>query len=349
MPNRPERLPRLALVQASAKALRSEGEQRVSVALCTYNGERFIEQQLASILSQSRPVDEIVVSDDGSTDGTVEIVRRVVSGNSRPGLKILQNSSALGVTANFEQAMAACTGEFICLSDQDDIWMPDRVELALEKFRERPELQLVHSNAELVDEQSDSLGEDLFRAIGFSRLERKRIRKGQALRVLLRRNVVTGATVMLRRELFEQSRPFPASWVHDEWLAVNAGSCGQIDFLDQRLINYRQHESNQIGAGSLGLGKRLGKLAEGRRSRNERLFSRAKSLAERFEAEPEKHSEVGRRLSAQKFEHESFRSDLPANRFLRVLPVIAEFLRGRYSRFGRARFDVPRDLLQPDN
>ncbi|MBX3088630.1 MAG: glycosyltransferase, partial [Cryobacterium sp.] len=188
-------------MQASAKALRSEGEQRVSVALCTYNGERFIEQQLASILSQSRPVDEIVVSDDGSTDGTVEIVRRVVSGNSRPGLKILQNSSALGVTANFEQAMAACTGEFICLSDQDDIWMPDRVELALEKFRERPELQLVHSNAELVDEQSDSLGEDLFRAIGFSRLERKRIRKGQALRVLLRRNVVTGATVMLRREL----------------------------------------------------------------------------------------------------------------------------------------------------
>lgn len=349
MPNRPEWLPRLALVQASAKAPRSEGQQRVSVALCTYNGERFIEQQLSSILGQSQPVDEIVVSDDGSTDGTVEIVRRVVSGNSGPGLKILQNSSALGVTANFEQAMAACTGEFICLSDQDDIWMPDRVELALEKFRERPELQLVHSNAELVNEQGESLGEDLFRAIGFSRLERKRIRKGQAFGVLLRRNVVTGATVMIRRELFEQSRPFPTSWVHDEWLAVNAGSSGQIDFLDQRLVSYRQHESNQIGAGSLGLSDRLGKLAEGRRSRNERLLSRARSLAERLEAEPEQHSAVVRRLCAQKLEHESFRNGLPSSRLRRVLPVISEFVQGRYSRFGRARFDVPRDLLQPDN
>lgn len=336
-------------MQASAKAPRSEGEQRVSVALCTYNGERFIEQQLASIFSQSRPVDEIVVSDDGSTDGTVEIVRRLVSGNSMPGLKILQNSSALGVTANFEQALAACTGEFICLSDQDDSWMPDRVELALEKFRERPELRLVHSNAELVNEQGEPLGEDLFRAIGFSRLERRRIKKGQALRVLLRRNVVTGATVMIRRELFEQSRPFPASWVHDEWLAMNAGSSGQIDFLDQCLINYRQHESNQIGAGSLGLSDRLGKLAEGRRSRNERLLSRARSLAERFEADPEKHSAVVRRLSAQKLEHESFRSDLSSKRLRRLLPIIAEFLRGRYSRFGRARFDVPRDLIQSDN
>ncbi len=338
-------------MQASAKAPRSKGQKtvRVSVALCTYNGEKFIAQQLSSILGQSRPVDEIVVSDDASTDGTIEIARRLLSGHSAPSLKILQNTSALGVTANFERAMAACTGEFICLSDQDDIWMPDRVELALERFRERPELQLVHSNAELVNEQGDSLGEDLFRAIGFSRLEKKRIREGHALKVLLRRNVVTGATVMIRRELFEHSRPFPAPWVHDEWLAVIAGFRGQIDYLDQRLISYRQHESNQIGAGSLGLGDRLGKLAEGRRSRNERLLSRARSLAGRFEAEPEEYSAQLRLLSAQKLEHESFRSSLPSNRFARVLPVIAEFLRGRYSRFGRARFDVPRDLLQPDN
>ena len=124
-------------------------DARVSVALCTYNGEAFLGEQLASVARQTVLPGEIVISDDGSTDGYVghrRAVRRDVAG---PGA-LPANPTALGVTRNFERAIRATVGDLVVLSDQDDVWRPDRLERALAAFDARPELQLVCSDARLV-------------------------------------------------------------------------------------------------------------------------------------------------------------------------------------------------------
>lgn len=314
----------------------------VSVALCTHNGERFIGEQVRSILRQTVPPQQLVLSDDASTDDTVAVVERHLAEHPEIELVVLRNSPALGVTANFEQAVRACTGELIALSDQDDIWLPDRLETMTAAFAD-PELSLLFSDAQLVDGEGEPLAHTLFESIRLTRRELREVQSGNALRTLLRRNVVTGATVLFRRSLLDHALPFPASWVHDEWLAIIAAITGRVDVVPAQLIEYRQHGGNQIGARKPTLADKVGRVTIGRAQRNERLVARAQALAE-HEGLP---AEVAA-LAADKLAHERVRQALPAARLLRVGPVLREALTGRYGRFGRARYDIVRDLLQPE-
>ncbi|MBX3067281.1 MAG: glycosyltransferase family 2 protein [Cryobacterium sp.] len=325
----------------------SENPTKISVALCTFNGEKYLKEQLESIVKQSRPVDEIVVSDDGSTDRTLEIVKILAKANPQISWNILESKSSLGVTANFERAISNTTGNFILLSDQDDIWRIDRVAVSMMAFERDPQTLLFHSDARLVDSQGSAIGGTLFKAIGYSRKERGLVSRGKALTVLLRRNTVTGATTAFKRELFELAKPFPPSWVHDEWLTMFAAIFGRIESSLEGLIDYRQHDSNQIGAAAPTISGRVQKLVESRSKRNARLLARATDLANRINSLGKDVSQEVHRLVAGKLEHEQFRSALPNSRFKRIIPIKFEALRGRYSRFGRARFDIPRDLLQP--
>jgi len=125
---------------------------KISVAMCTYHGERFLAQQLASIAKQTRPPDELVVCDDRSSDRTVEILRDFAASVSHP-VKIFENETNLGFVANFERAIQLCTGDLIALSDQDDIWYPERLELSEREFAAHPEVGLVFSDADLIDDQ----------------------------------------------------------------------------------------------------------------------------------------------------------------------------------------------------
>ena len=148
------------------------GRTSVSVAICTHNGEQFIEEQLRSVLAQTRVPTQIVVSDDASTDRTVEVVRTVIAANeqinpdSSTSFSLIINAVPLGVAANFEQAINACTGKFVALCDQDDVWLPRRVEAALDAFDRHPSLLLVHSDARLIDEGGAELAPSLFRVLG---------------------------------------------------------------------------------------------------------------------------------------------------------------------------------------
>ncbi|WBM79485.1 glycosyltransferase [Cryobacterium breve] len=144
----------------------------VSVALCTFNGSAFIEEQLVSVLEQSEPPAEIVVSDDSSNDSTLAVVSRVFGDwrTRHPGvpleLKILRNPVGLGVVANFEQALGACTGDLLALCDQDDRWHPRRLERMAREFERRPSLTLLHSDARLIDGDGQPLGLTLFQTLG---------------------------------------------------------------------------------------------------------------------------------------------------------------------------------------
>lgn len=319
----------------------------VSVALCTYNGAAYVGEQLRSILSQDRPPAEVVVSDDGSTDGTPALVEAVwasLDSATAPRLVLLRNEQALGVSANFEQATAACTSPLIALSDQDDVWEPGRLAVMAGEFDARPGLTLLFTDATLIDSAGATLGASLFDALEVGPALLGAVRDGRAFDSLLRRNIVTGATVVFRRELLRVAAPFDRSWVHDEWLAILAAATGTIDWLPQRLIGYRQHGANQIGVAVPSLRYKIGRVFESRGDRYTNLVERATALAARLEeigAAPDLLAAVG-----QKLEHQRRRAALPRFRPARIAGVLREARTGRYTAFSsQGGLDIVRDLL----
>ncbi|MGV8884441.1 MAG: glycosyltransferase family 2 protein [Microbacteriaceae bacterium] len=323
---------------------------RISAALCTHNGALYVVQQVESILAQTVQPDEIVLSDDASTDATVDLVRQTVAAHPDVELLVFHNDPALRVTKNFEQAMLACTGDLIALSDQDDLWAPDRLERIAEVFAARPDVLLVHSDARLVDANGDPLGETLFGSLEITAAELSAIDEGHTFDALMRRNLVTGATTVVRRSLLETAAPFPTSWVHDEWLAVIAAVMGRTAVLREPLIDYRQHGANQIGAAKLSARQKLRKLGVSREERNRGLVARAADLTERLERLSERGELArGRALETAraKLAHERARYALPANRVARVPSVVRSLARGGYARYSRGVLDAVRDLVQP--
>jgi len=325
----------------------------VSVALCTHNGARFLGAQINSICAQTYAPAEVVLSDDASADGSVDLVRQALEDRSKSAafppiaLRILRNEWPLGARANFEQAVRHCTGDFIVLCDQDDVWQPDRLRLLLDFMGARQDLDLVHSDARLVDSNGQPLGQTLFQAYGLRSWELERIHAGDELEVLLRRSCVTGATTMFRRRLLEASLPFPPEWWHDEWLALIAATVGRTDVVEAALIDYRQHGANVIGVPSRmpwfktvrtamapgGSLRRRDRLA-----RAEVLWKKVQALGARVE--PERARRVEELLV-----HERLRASLPKPRAARMAVVLREALSGRYGRFSFGLRSIARDLL----
>jgi len=320
----------------------------ISVALATYNGERYIVEQLRSILAQTTRPSEIVVADDGSSDRTVELVRETFDFMAPAGmeLRILESDGERGVTRNFERALRAARGDLIALSDQDDVWHLDRLSKAVESFERDPGLLLQHADARLVDGSGADLGSTLLEALYVNGEERTHIARGKAFESYIRRNIVTGATVVLRRRLLDFAAPFPAEWVHDEWLAIIAAAVGKVELLNDSVIDYRQHGANVIGVTAPTLGYRLGRMLQPRGDRYRQLARRAASLVARLEEvdAPEQITAIAR----EKARFEAVRARLPSRRLARIVTVLAERRRGSYRALSsQGDLDVLRDILQP--
>lgn len=321
----------------------------ISVALCTHNGAAFVREQIDSILAQSLPATQIVLSDDASTDDTVGIVERAVREwpLPKPELLVLRNVPALGVAANFQQAVLASTGDLIALCDQDDVWMPDKLARFAERFAAEPDLLLAHSDATLVSAERTPLPHSLLDSLEATPAERRHLVDGRSYYALIRRNLVTGATVVFRRELLEHAAPFAPSWVHDEWLAIVAAAISRTLLIDGRLIDYRQHGGNQIGASKPTLSYKLAKLREPRQERNQGLVARSTALVERLESLGSVIDASRLAHARAKLAHEKWRLALPSNPVLRAPRIAVAVVAGRYSRFSRGLMDAARDLLQP--
>lgn len=212
---------------------------KVSVALCTYNGELYIADQLYSITAQTHPVDEIILCDDGSSDSTLTIARQIQEQGSP--IQIHCNTQRLGFVANFAKAIQTCTGDIIFLCDQDDLWKEDKVALMLTYFQSNPKLLLIFSDGELINETGNSLNCRLWQALPYPP------KKMPSFIDLLNHDLITGAACAFRRELITHALPFPAHWIHDAWLGIIASALGQIEAIPTTLIAYRQHNNNQIG------------------------------------------------------------------------------------------------------
>ncbi len=216
-----------------------EGDTLVSVAMATYNGGRFLRKQLDSIYGQTYRNLEVVVNDDGSYDDTVEILEEY---RKTRKLKFAVNEKNLGFVKNFEAAVARCTGDFIALADQDDIWLPHKIETLLEGING---CSLICSDAELIDEHGDILPLSLQEKSG------SYADTDDQFRFFVFRNFVTGCTSLMTREVAEASLPVPPGLLyHDWWFALIASSLEGVKYLDQKLIKYRQHTEQDTGAGT---------------------------------------------------------------------------------------------------
>jgi hypothetical protein len=325
---------------------------RCGVALITHNGVKYLPQQLQSILAQTRAVTHIVVSDDCSTDGTWEYLEAWAS-EAPVRVTLVRNDPPLGVSANFEQAMRLVDADIVFSSDQDDVWMPDKVALLAAVFEADDSVQLAHTDAILVDANGRELGSTLFDELEISRMERRDIRSGNAFRVYCRRNVVTGAAAAFRRRLIGLVQPLPPKtmFYHDGWLALMAAASGRVVMLDTPTIQYRQHGANLVGVKRLGLLTKLRRLwwAIGspsplKATTDSLLAARAALYAHMAGRNDLAPSRIA--MAQEALDYMTWRGRLPADPVKRCTKVAGALLTGRYHTFAHEPWvDALRDSL----
>lgn len=225
---------------------------KISVALCTYNGEKFLKEQLESIFLQSKDVDEVVICDDKSTDETAAIIKSFLKANHK--IRLYENEKNLGSIKNLEKCIQLCSGDIIFLSDQDDIWYKNKVEKLIDGFQKDEKALLIFSNADLIDDNGNALSGSLWEKWGFTeQLQNKWLCNTRALSYLIRNdNKITGATVAFKKELRPHILPFelPSHFWHDTWLGIIASGLNGLRFNIDRTIKYRVHNSQQVGLGN---------------------------------------------------------------------------------------------------
>lgn len=209
----------------------------ISIALASYNGGRYIKEQLDSILDQTIQDFEVVVCDDRSTDDTWNIIKQYASKDCR--IRIYRNEKNLGFVKNFEKAISLCEGEYIALCDQDDTWTPHHLEVLLVNIGES---SIACGNAEMVTELGESWGYKLSEIDRVEVFPKNEI--DRAFRLLYFGNPYQGASMLIKREFLESALPIPDTNCHDIWFAILACFNGGLQFVDEVITYYRQHDSN---------------------------------------------------------------------------------------------------------
>lgn len=226
---------------------------QISVALCTYNGKAFLKEQLDSILSQTICVDEIIICDDGSIDGTLEILDSYV--NRYPKLiHLFTNKKSLGTIKNFEKVIGLTNGDLIFLADQDDIWFPNKVEIIEGYFKSNKKCNLLFTNGDLINERGEKINETLWDKWGFD-FEVRNLWKNNKLAfkdLINGNNKITGATVCFSKTLKSKIFPFklPLGYWHDNLLGIHSAASEGLFFIEESLISYRIHSNQQVGISS---------------------------------------------------------------------------------------------------
>ncbi|MCQ2573070.1 MAG: glycosyltransferase [Treponema sp.] len=222
---------------------------KTAVVACTYNGAKYIEHQIQSILNQNHPIDQIFISDDKSTDNTFEILTELQKKYPEI-IQINRNEKNLGYRKNFEQTLLLAKDfDIIFLCDQDDEWLPEKVESILYEFASNPNTNLVFSNGHLTDSELNIQNDSTLFSYFFNK-SRKKVFKNSQIQLLMNGGVITGATMAIKNTLIEKVVPFSEIWIHDEWIAIHAACNGNISFIDKPLIKYRIHQNQQVGLGS---------------------------------------------------------------------------------------------------
>jgi glycosyltransferase involved in cell wall biosynthesis len=316
------------------------------VAMCVYNGTRYLQLQLDSIVAQSELPHRIAIVDDASTDGSWELLQQWAR-NAPFEVVLRRNDTNLGVSRNFEKAVGLLDQDIVFLADQDDIWYPGKLTSFVDRFACDRELGLLHSDANLIDATGQLLGRRLLDTLLVTRDERNEVAAGRAYRVYAKRNLVTGAACAFRRELLAHALPFSPEWIHDEWLAFTAALVSKVALLDEATMAYRLHGSNTVGMPLPTVGWRLRTITDAfLRPTAPRQLLRARRLHEIYThasvlgAAPD----VLQHLNAAAG-HAEFRSALPRNPFTRLARVLRERRKGHYHAWSNGEISMLHDLF----
>lgn len=310
----------------------------VSIALCTHNGKDFLSDQLKSIQCQTLQPNEIIICDDDSSDGTLEIIQQF---SELLPIKLFRNIPALGTIKNFELAVSLCTSKIIFLCDQDDYWLHHKIENLVNYLEENPTKEVVFSNAVIVDNQLQDLQTTMWEKVRFWEDEIEDWKRGKALDLLLTGNRVTGCTVAMRKTFAEKSRPFPThihpNFIHDGWIGILASINDEIGFVNEPLVLYRQHEQQQVGI----VEKEREKVhihSRFSRPRNLKLspfiekgnlyFNLLNHINTNYPELNDK-TEPLQRIS----QHYQLRSNLKKSRLKRIIPIFKNLYFGNYHRY----------------
>ena len=221
----------------------------IEILLATYNGEKYLDEQLASLFGQAWANWRLLVHDDGSTDCTLAIVRHYQQIYPEKIIILNDAGSRLGSCKNFGLLLENSSAPYIMFCDQDDIWLPGKIEMTVKKMAEMTDLygsdvpMLVYSDMKIVDKHLNVKSRSFWRSQSFNP------RTGKKLNRLIVSNVINGSTVMINRKLRDLSLPFPdEALMHDWWVGLVAVALGKTEYIAEPTVLYRQHEENVVGA-----------------------------------------------------------------------------------------------------
>ncbi|MGD0540146.1 MAG: glycosyltransferase family 2 protein [Tepidisphaeraceae bacterium] len=319
---------------------------RISVALCTCNGAKHLPEQLQSLSGQTRQPDELIVYDDASDDGSAEIVRRFAESAPFP-IRLNVNPRNLGATENFQQAIAACGGDVIALCDQDDVWMSRKLHFVEAEFVRDRNLGFVFTDAEICGETGSPLGYTLWQSVRFTPRLQRRVNAGRVFEVILRNNIVTGATMAFASRFKSLVLPIDPLWFHDGWIALLISAFAPVRIIRQSLIRYRQHPAQSVGALQRTFYQQY--LAAKKMDRHvfadhSRMYQAAQARLESWHEQPLRDGNVLPALEG-KIRHCRIRSAIRLRQRNRLATSIVELLTLRYRRYSLGWKSFAQDLF----
>lgn len=320
----------------------------VSVALASCNGANWLADQLSSIDEQDRKPSELVISDDGSEDDTLEVVGRFAA-RARFPVRVLSNRHRAGPNGNFERAILACRGEVVLTSDQDDRWLPDHVSRIVAAFEKDPGVSVVVSNSRYADVELRPLDGDTFAAGRVDAALRRPLSPDRQFATWARQRFALGHGMGFRRQLAVDAFPVPTLWNYDDWLTVVGAALGRAVLIDDVLTLHRQHARQHVGHRPRGLLERLrgSRKAAGGSYHTQQLDAWLQ-LSVRLEALRDRwlHPDVGNYLEGRRRclerRQQIALKQLPG-RLVHTLPM---WLNGSYARYGQGFRSFAFDVLQ---
>lgn len=320
----------------------------------TCNGQAYLREQLESILAQTVQPSELIVSDDASSDGTLEIVNSFSQRSPFP-VAVHVNKTRLGVCRNYENAITHCSGDIIFFADQDDVWMPLKIATMLSVFERNPQCGYVFCNADLIDGHGKDIGRDLWSSIAFGRRQQIQYGGDKQLNVMLRRfTLAYGMTMAFRSAFRAQITPFECRFfraiVHDGWVSLFLTSIGAYGIaIPDPLVKYRQHGNQLASAGEPLTFREL--VAKRRSSANEENLQFAdllEHLALRLDQLQLSNESVlqARGQLIEKAAHVRARVRANSSRGAeRFKTVFVEAFSGRYGKYSRSFKSILKDLV----
>ncbi len=217
--------------------------EKIDILLATYNGEKYIKEQIDSILNQTYADFNLIISDDASTDDTVKLLEEYANKDKR--IILYKQEKNIGSTNNFEFLLTKVENNYYMLSDQDDVWEKEKVEKSIKTII-NTNADLVFSDLSVVDENLKTINESFCKLKGIY----KKIKKDKNYSALYLNNYVTGCTIISKKKFIKEILPLPKNkkyLIHDYWISIVISQKGKLEFIDEKLVKYRQHGKNQVG------------------------------------------------------------------------------------------------------